>query len=58
MQEYTLQLRPDWLLMLADDPRMMLTFLNSTFGWGVLGAVVVLEALGAFFIYRIVRIEV
>ncbi len=40
------------------DPRMMMSFFNSTIGFIILGAVVILEIAGALMIRKIIKIDV
>lgn len=40
------------------DPSMMSTLWNDPIGWGIIGVIVLFEAIGAFFIWKIVSIDI
>lgn len=45
-------------LMYLLDPNMMTVLFTDPIGWGILGIIIVFEAIGAFFIWRIVSIDI
>ncbi len=40
------------------DPEMMMLMFNDPIGWGILGIIVIFEALGVYFIWRIISIDI
>jgi tight adherence protein B len=40
------------------DPEMMSTLWNDPIGWGIIGIIVLFESIGAFFIWKIVSIDI